>query len=303
MASARYSEAGGLSMKLVSVCIPSYNASKYIKETIQSVLDSTYSKLEIIVNDDASTDNTRAIVESLGDPRVRFYQNESNLGPGKNWNRTMEKVSGEFVGLLNHDDLYGPFWLSLAVHVLKKYPHIGWTASANRVINGKGETLGAASPLPETREYSRGEAFLWVAEMNTLSSNYIARRKIMEEIGYYDEEASYAADVDLFLRLASRYPLYYSSNPHHAAWRLHADNLSHQIGLVTKIADTFRLLDKTFGNNDLPEELMQYKKPCYIYHYNKVLKTAQALLKKGDLETVQHLIDLLHTNGYPTDQS
>ncbi|MBW2038910.1 MAG: glycosyltransferase [Deltaproteobacteria bacterium] len=282
---------------LVSVCIPSYNASRYIGETIRSVLDSTYSNLEIIINDDVSTDKTREIVESFSNRRVCFFQNESNLGVPKNWNRVLEKASGEFVGLLNHDDLYGPFWLTFAVHVLEKHPHVGWVATAFRIIDDKDQTLDVVSRLAETGEYSRNEAFLCVAKLDGLGPGYIARREILEEVGYYDEVAGPSADNDLFLRLASRYPLYYSNYPH-AAWRLHADNLTHRWGPIEQTTEGLRMLNKIFSNDALPEELRKHKKSCYIYYYHKVLVGIRELLKKGDLETVQHLIRLLYTNGY-----
>jgi len=282
---------------LVSICIPSYNASRYIGETIKSVLDSTYSNLEIIVNDDASTDNIREIVETISDGRVRVFQNESNVGVPKNWNRAWEKASGEFIGLLNHDDLYGPFWLTFAAHVLEKHPHIGWVATAFRIINDKGETIRVVSRFPETREYSRSETFLCIAKLDGLAPAYIARREILEQVGYYDEEAGPGADNDLFLRLASRYPLYYSNYPH-TAWRSHAYNLTHRWGPVEQATEGLKILNKIFDDGTLPEELREYRRSCYIYNYHKVLANARRLLTRGDFETAQDLIRVLHTDGY-----
>ena len=283
---------------LVSVCIPSYNASKVIEKTIRSVLDSTYSNLEIIVNDDASTDGTKEIVENIGDQRIRYFQNEKNLGVPKNWNRALKKASGEFVGLLNHDDIYGPFWLTFVVHVLKKHSHVGWVATAFRVINDRGKILGIESRFPETREYSRSEAFLCVAKLDGLGPGYIARREILEEIGFYDEKSGPSADNDLFLRLASRYPLYYSNNPHHAAWRLHDDNLTHMWGHIEQTTECLRMLNKVFSDDALPGELRQYKRRCYDYFSHKVFAKSKQLMEQGDLETAQHIIRLLYANGY-----
>ena len=90
----------------VSICIPSYNAANYIGETIASVLSSTYHNVEIIVSDDASTDNTREAVQRFEDKRILFLGNGTRLGVPANRNRALRKASGEFVGLLNHDDLY-----------------------------------------------------------------------------------------------------------------------------------------------------------------------------------------------------
>jgi glycosyltransferase involved in cell wall biosynthesis len=285
---------------LVSICIPTYNAARYVEETIQSALNSTYANLEVIVSDDASTDNTLAVVEDLRDDRVRLFQNKANLGAPANWNRAMEKASGELVGLLNHDDLYGPFWLTLVAHVMERHPHIGWMATAFHIISERGQILSVDQRLPDSREYSRDEAFLCIAKRGGMGPGLIARRTILKEVGYYDEAIGPFADHDLCLRLASRYPLYYSSNPHHAAWRYHADNLTHQclhkdIGM--RIIACLQMLSRVFNNRDFPEELRKHEKECTTYFYTGVLKRCQELLEQGDLETAQKLIRLLSENG------
>lgn len=280
----------------VSICIPTYNASMYIGETIRSILKSTYLDLEIIVNDDSSTDNTREIVDSFCDERIRFFTNERNIGVPGNWNRAMKKASGEFVGLLNHDDLYGPFWLSFAVHVLNKFPDIGWVATAYRIINEKGRLLKVVSRFRDTRKCKMNEAFLVLAKMNRLSSAFIVRKKILKEVGYYDEDIGPFADHDLFLRLASKYPLYYSNNSQHAAWRLHSNNLIHSCKHVEQ--SSLRILKKVFSNDALPSELRKYKKSCYINFYLGILARARKFLKKGDLDSFQRLFNVLHNDGY-----
>lgn len=72
---------------LVSICIPAYNNEKDIKGTLESLLEQTYKNIEIVVVDDASTDSTAAIVESIKDDRIHLYRNEKNLGMAGNWNR------------------------------------------------------------------------------------------------------------------------------------------------------------------------------------------------------------------------
>ena len=137
---------------LVSICIPSFNASKYIVETIGSVLQSSYSNIEVIVSDDASMDSTPEIVAGMEENRIRLFRNKRNLGVPGNWNRSINKAKGDYVSLLNHDDLLGPFWLTFAVHTLEKYPHIGWVGSAFRIIDGRGQAVQVVSRLPETGE-------------------------------------------------------------------------------------------------------------------------------------------------------
>jgi glycosyltransferase involved in cell wall biosynthesis len=282
---------------LVSICIPSYNASAHIEETIASVLDSTYSKLEVIVNDDASTDNTAEIVKGIADKRIFLFENTENLGPARNWNRAMRRATGELVGLLNHDDLYGPFWLTFAVHVLEKYPHIGWVAGAYSIIDDKGETLKIVSRFHETREYGLSEAFLCVAQFGSIGPGYIARRQVLEEIGYYDEDGGPFADNDLFQRLSSRYPLFYSVNPH-ISWRRHDGNLSNMCRPIAHAEARFHILNKIFSDESLSEELHEHKTYCYDFNYRNLLLWVKKRLEQGDIETARRLMGVLYKNGY-----
>ena len=90
---------------LVSVCIPAYNNAAYIKETIDSVLNQTYSNLELIICDDKSKDDTVQVIESIHDDRMKLYKNEKNLGMSGNWNHCLSKCRGEFIKLICADDI------------------------------------------------------------------------------------------------------------------------------------------------------------------------------------------------------
>jgi glycosyltransferase involved in cell wall biosynthesis len=261
--------------KKVSVCIPSYNGARFIGETIKSVLGSVYQNVEIIINDDASTDSNLSVIESFHDGRIRVYRNEQNLGPVRNWNRALAKATGEYVSLLNHDDLYGPFWLTFAVHHLEKNPHIGWVATAHHIIDADGRSLGVISRFPATGEIPRTEAFLEVAKLNGLGPGFVARRELLEESGYYDVDAGPSADNDLSLGLAARHSLYYSATYPHTSWRLHAEKWTHRWSLTEQIVEGRRMLDKIFSDPCLPQELHQYKNLCFNNFLHKVKVRAE----------------------------
>ena len=93
---------------LVSVIMPAYNAEKYIRQAISSVLNQTHTNLELIVIDDCSTDHTYEIIEELAskDTRIRCYRNEQNSGVAKTRNRGFDLCCGEYVALLDSDDLW-----------------------------------------------------------------------------------------------------------------------------------------------------------------------------------------------------
>ena len=90
---------------LVSVCIPVYNGEQTIEKTIESVLKQTYKNLEIVVLDNCSTDNTREVVGSFDDARLKLVVNERNLGMMGNWNRCFDYASGKYMIIMCADDI------------------------------------------------------------------------------------------------------------------------------------------------------------------------------------------------------
>ena len=93
---------------LVSIIMPSYNTAPYIEETIQSVLNQTYQNWELIIVDDCSTDNTDEVLETIKDPRIRYFKNEKNSGAAISRNKALREARGQWIAYLDSDDL----WLS-----------------------------------------------------------------------------------------------------------------------------------------------------------------------------------------------
>ena len=93
---------------LVSVVICTYNGEKYLKEQLKSIMNQTYKKLEIIINDDCSSDNTLEVVKSLQkeDARIKIYKNKINLGFNKNFETTLQYTTGELIALCDQDDIW-----------------------------------------------------------------------------------------------------------------------------------------------------------------------------------------------------
>jgi glycosyltransferase involved in cell wall biosynthesis len=115
-------------LPLVSIVIPAYNREKWIGKAIRSAQEQDYPNLEIVINDDCSTDNTVKVIESfLEDKRIRFFKNEKNLGIALNYHRTfMELAKGEFLMNLGSDDyLESPSFISDAIRESLKHDNIG----------------------------------------------------------------------------------------------------------------------------------------------------------------------------------
>lgn len=95
---------------LVSIIIPTYNAVKYVQQTVESCLAQTHDSLEIIIQDDCSSDGTWELLAKLysQEPKVKLFRNTKNLGIGDNWNAAYLKASGEYFVIFNADDLMHP---------------------------------------------------------------------------------------------------------------------------------------------------------------------------------------------------
>ncbi|NDJ25199.1 glycosyltransferase [Nostoc sp. B(2019)] len=104
----------------LSIGLPVYNGEKFIKETIDSLLSQTFEDFELIISDNASTDNTEEICRAYvdQDKRISYYRNEKNMGCALNFNRVFELSSGEYFKWAAYDDLYAPDFIMKCVEVL-----------------------------------------------------------------------------------------------------------------------------------------------------------------------------------------
>jgi len=104
----------------ISVCIPTYNGAKYIAQTIESILNQTFTDFEVIVSDDGSSDNTLEIVGSYNDPRIVRIDRLSKVGAEANWNNAVATASASLVKLVCQDDLLYPQCLEVEVQTMSR---------------------------------------------------------------------------------------------------------------------------------------------------------------------------------------
>ena len=105
---------------LVSIVMPSYNTGKFIKKSIESVIDQPYENWELIIVDDCSDDDTDAVVTSFNDKRIRYLKNEVNCGAAISRNRALRKARGKWIAFLDSDDLWMPEKLKKQILFMEK---------------------------------------------------------------------------------------------------------------------------------------------------------------------------------------
>ncbi len=130
-------------MPRVSIGLPVYNGENYLNECITSVLSQTYEDFELIISDNASTDNTRAICGEYKaiDKRIRYHRNSENFGYAKNFNTVFELSTGDYFKWISHDDLMHPKFLEVCVGLLDECPDLGVIYPGLAYIDFKGNVV------------------------------------------------------------------------------------------------------------------------------------------------------------------
>ncbi len=122
----------------VSVMIPTYNYAHFLDDAIGSVMAQSFSDFELIIVDNASTDNTDVVVQKyLHDPRIRYYKNKTNLGLTGNWNNCLAYARGEYLKFLCADDKFRSTLLEQYVELMDRYPDLAMVACNKQVFGPK----------------------------------------------------------------------------------------------------------------------------------------------------------------------
>jgi glycosyltransferase involved in cell wall biosynthesis len=190
-------------MSKVSVIIPSYNHALFIKDAIQSVLTQSYEDFECIVVDDGSKDNSIEVINSIKDPRIKLIQLNKNIGACGALNLAVKQASGDFVSILNSDDLWFSHKLKVQVDYLEANPLIGACFGLADFIDENGNKhFGKMSYKSKfnSKNMSRHEwlrSFFYVG--NTLCHpSIMIRRNIY---GPFDERLRNLPDLDMWIKI------------------------------------------------------------------------------------------------------
>lgn len=216
-------------MPLASVCIPTHNYARFLPRAIESVLGQSHHDLELIVLDDASTDDTAAVAERFaGDERLRYQRHEKNIGLFANFNRCLEVASGEFVKVLCADDWLHSRSLEDALEALCADPRAGLATSPGWHADADGNVIGMVrAPFgPAPRTVSGHEAIAAHADWGNVAgmpSHVLLRRDAIAAVGGFEAEFAPASDVHLWLKVLARWDLAWIPEPR-CYLRLHEEH-------------------------------------------------------------------------------
>lgn len=190
----------------VSICIPAYQASRFIRYTLESVLAQTFTDFEVVVLNNCSTDNTAAIVAGFSDPRIRLEHNDAVLPLPANWNRVVRLSRSPLVKLVCADDVIYPRNLESQVTALAATPSAALVACRHDLIDSNGATIYNGGGLrwllgPRTRTEVVRAIVRHGGNPIGDPGSVLFRRKAFEAAGGFADNQPMLGDISLWVRL------------------------------------------------------------------------------------------------------
>lgn len=215
-------------MPRVSVVVPSYNHAAYLGKALVSALQQDFTDLEVIVVDDASTDDSVGIARSFADPRLTVHVNDTNVGTYATQNRGLSLARGEWVAILNSDDVWHPNKLRAQLDLCDRCPDLNIVACAGRLIDAQGHPI-ACDPHGSWPTHERWDALPYlIVENRILASSVMFRSSGMT----FDGSWRYTGDWRFLVEAAEKGPLGWV-NDTLVEWRQHAANSYTRSNAVT----------------------------------------------------------------------
>lgn len=186
---------------LVSVIIATYNRPKYLKLSIESVINQTYSNIEIIVVDDGSPNNeSYNVCKSY--KTVNYFQVENSKGPAKPRNLGISKAEGKYIAILDDDDLWLPFKIEEQVALLENNSDFGLVHGYGQVINNRGLKTDEIIGKPGTPDVKKGDVSLkMLGNWTLMTSSVMFKKELIKRVGNFNETMPPAGeDVEFWIR-------------------------------------------------------------------------------------------------------
>lgn len=178
---------------LVSVVMPVYNVEEYIKEAIDSIVSQTYSKFELIIINDGSTDRTVDIIKEIVDKRIVLIDHSNNKGNYIRRNEGCKLANGKYICVMDGDDVAIPNRIEKQVRIMENDPLL--------LAHGTAFILSNGNVCYKPYNYNLIKIML-LSNNTFLHSSLIVRKDILDSVGYYNEDYIYASDYDLVCKLA-----------------------------------------------------------------------------------------------------
>lgn len=274
-----------------SVMIPTYNCAHYLRQTLASVLaqDPGAEVMQIEVVDDCSTqDDPAAVVAELGQGRVSFYRQPQNVGHTGNFETCLQRANGEWVHLLHGDDYVRDGFYQKMQQGFEANPNVGAAFCRHIFMDEQGHWQAISQLLqPHSGVLDRWLERI-VVKQYVQTPSIVVRRSVYETLGGFDRRLLWYEDWEMWVRIATRYAVWYEPEPL-AAYRMRdTSNSGRYIRTGENVQDVRRGLDivQSYLSDYLPEAIAT-KRLNQNRDYSAIcaLGTAQQFFKQGDLDS------------------
>jgi glycosyltransferase involved in cell wall biosynthesis len=256
----------------ISFIVPCYNYARFLPDCLKSIfnLEGSFG-YEIIVIDDASTDNTAEVIRSYADPRIRVITHPVNLGHAKTINEGLKEARGAYIARIDPDDRYRPYYLSAVMEKFQAFPDVGMVYGDVALINDRGEITSEGADKEHGGRDFMGNELVRLMEKNFICApSVIARREAWLKALPAPEWLAFN-DWYFTLMMAREYEFYYLDCVL-AEYRVHSQNHHHKVVLnKSEEPSIFWLLDRIFNepekNPMLEEQKRQARRRIYGAQY------------------------------------
>jgi len=264
---------------IVSICIPTYNRASMVSDAIKSALNQTYSPIEVMVVDNASSDNIEEVISSFHDPRLKFVKNDKNLGLFGNFNRCIELAKGKYIHILHSDDWIDPGFTETCTRFLESHPDVVMTFTSLVLHTPENQNLLKVSDKTEIYPPPSGFRQILLRQSFIGCPSVMVRSEIYDTIGRFSLEYPYSADYYQWLKISWQYSiayiqdacLHYRQGEHSESYRLlftspsgYADTLKIYIQLIQDLSDQY-----PYYRSDINVALRRFMRDCLFAGFTR----------------------------------
>lgn len=282
----------------ISLCIPGYNRPNFLKKTLASIINQTRKPYEVIVMDDASTDDMFNIEKTCRENGFQYIKNEKNVGLMKNFNNAISFATGNYLAIVHNDDLLSKFYIEEVERFICKYPHYNVYVTNGIGINKRNEAVGEYRLFRKDTVIKKKEGIkkLWAKDyfciLSVIGCTIYDTRFIQTHP--LDVRLGNEADLDKALQLLKEEDVMYIDKPIYFT-TLHDDQVSYKNKLsdeqlMAYIQNRLHILKKFEKDfNDIPFYLSKIKALHFLQLFIKYRYGVERLIKNLEIKKIDEL--------------
>lgn len=291
-------------LPLVCICVPTYNSENTVNQTLQTILSQSYKNLVVHVSDNASTDKTPELVQSILDNRVTLHLHDENIEGEGNFTRCIKYGEGKYTAIFHSDDLYESEIVAKQVAFLETHPEVCAVFTAAMKIDEQGRSLGKiGSPLFCKKGGVAIYGFIDLLKIMLQRHNFLVCPSVMVRTHVYQTVVkkwgnplfNWASDVDTWLRLSKSAPIAVINEPL-MRYRVSTTNTTSIVARRTERADFFSVMDYYLELPEVTKHLTKkdFRRYQWLQRHEDVV-CAMNLLSIGEIDRARKLLDEIYS--------